>query len=151
MNYWYVGTINGTYGLRKFLTMKKAINNFLQRSIVSSHTNILGQHNYVTIASQVSRTISPTVDVHIPSPNNPAIVCYSTLVASLQTMTHNLASTLFGCLNLVVCLSRDRSCGKNGPLLTNLSFSKGLGLGCGFLVSSFHTIPRYSLRSSQII
>ena len=143
MNYWYVGTINGTYSLRKFLMMKKAINNFLQRSIVSSHTNI-----HVTIASQVSRTISPTVDVHIPSPNNPAIVRYST-VASLQTVTPNLASTLFGCLNLVVCLSRDRSCGKNGPLLTTLNFSKGLGLGCGFLVSSFHTIP--ILRSSQII
>ena len=31
--------------------------------------------------------------------------------------------------------------GKNGPASTILSFSKGLGLGCGFLVRSFHMIP----------
>ena len=35
------------------------------------------------------------------------------------------------------------SCGKNGPLLTILSFSKGLGLRCGFLVRSFHMIPSF--------
>ena len=32
------------------------------------------------------------------------------------------------------------SCGKNGPPSTILSFSKGLGLGCGFLVCYFHMI-----------
>ena len=96
----------------------------------------------------MSRTISPTVDVHIPSPNNPAIVRYSTLVASLQTVTPNLASTLFGWWFLWFAfeetghVERMNHCWQ--PLI-------GLGLGCGFLVSSFHTIPRYSLRSSQII
>ena len=29
------------------------------------------------------------------------------------------------------------SCGKNGPKLTILSFSKGLGLGCGLIPGPF--------------
>ena len=32
------------------------------------------------------------------------------------------------------------SCRKNGPPSTILSFSKGLWVGCGFLVRSFHMI-----------
>ena len=43
-------------------------------------------------------------------------------------------------LNEVTTIGMGESCGKNGPLLTILSFSKGLGLGYGFLVRSFHMI-----------
>ena len=43
------------------------------------------------------------------------------------------------------------SCGKNGPLSTILSFSKGLGLGCGFLVRSFHMIHIYLYMYKQVI
>ena len=43
-------------------------------------------------------------------------------------------------------VSQRGSCGKNGPPSTILSFCKGLGLGSGFLVRSFHMIPqRYSV------
>ena len=45
-------------------------------------------------------------------------------------------------IELVECNSKCiiGSCGKNGPPSTILSFSRGLGLGCGFLVRSFHMI-----------
>ena len=52
-------------------------------------------------------------------------------------------------LNEVTTIRMGESCGKNGPPLTILSFSKGLGLGCGFLVRSFHMIRKVLVTSGQ--
>ena len=120
-------------------------NNFLQKSITLSHMNILGQHKCGNSITSVQHYFSYCID--LPSPN---IVRYSTLVASLQTVTANLASD---CLNLVVWfqlitdhLKSHSAWSFRGSLSTNhrhtdqpwLLFTKHCFSACTTLVDQFY-------------
>ena len=96
-----MGTINGTYSLRKPFSQLKAIHHFFQ-SIPFRNFHILG-NKFITICWQVSLTISHTVN--LPIPNNSDSVLYSIFVTNFQIVITTISSTLIDNLRFVSFLA----------------------------------------------